>query len=134
MDIVLQDHSKENITQTFDCEFLYEHPLYSLAAKRTQMKWLLIIPKRALTGNPTYAGQLHTAIFELVDFVQENGIGSHYNLAKIGNKHPNLHTHLVFRDENDEAWPDAIWCHEPLSSCTETASSLKKALAPFFNA
>lgn len=116
MDIILQDHSPENLEKTFDASFLLDHPLYSLLAKKTEIKWLVIIPKQEVKGNADYAGELYKEIHKLADFVQESGFGGHFNLAKIGNKHPNYHIHLVFRDEADEAWPDAIWCHEPLKN------------------
>ncbi len=135
MDIIVKDHSPENLANTFDAEFLYDHPLFSLIAKRTEIKWLVIIPKQEIQGseNLEYIGKLYSEIQQLADFVQQQGIGGHYNLAKIGNKHPNYHIHLVFRDEKDEAWPDAIWCREPLTPCSTTANDLKSALAPYFN-
>lgn len=135
MDIILQDHSIENLEKTFDAIFLFDHPLYSLLAKSTEMKWLVIIPKQELTGaeNNHYVQNLYGEIYRLADFVQEEGFGGHYNLAKIGNKHPNYHIHLVFRDEQDEAWPDAIWCHEPLKPSKANIEAWQKIISQFSN-
>jgi len=135
MDLIVTDHTPENLESTFDASFLYSHPLYSLLAKNTEMKWLVIIPKEEMSAenNLKYVQELYGEIYKLVGFIQNNQLGEHFNLGKIGNKHPNYHIHLVFRDESDEAWPDAIWCHEPLQSSSDTAPEWKEKLAPFFN-
>lgn len=123
MDQIVENHSPEHLESLFDALFVYEHKLFSLLAKKTEMKWLVIVPKQEIVGreNNEYAGHLYGEIHRLADFIQEQDFGGHYNLAKIGNKHPNYHIHLVFRDEQDEAWPDAIWCHEPLKQSTKNA-------------
>jgi len=134
MDIILPEHSPELLETTFDGVFLYDTEHYSLVAKKTEMTWLLIIPKQSLEGveNLNYVQQLYGEIYRLIDFIQKNSIGQHFNLAKIGNKLPYQHIHLIFREESDEVWPDAVWCHEPLSASETTPVMLKKALAPFF--
>lgn len=134
MDIILPQHSPEILEDTFDSVFLYEHELYSLMAEKTSLSWLLVIPKQSLQGaeNLEYVQQLYGEIYRLIDFAQTNGVGQHFNLAKIGNKLPYQHIHLIFREEGDEVWPDAVWCHEPLQSSTQTPTTLKQALAPFF--
>ncbi len=134
MDLIVQDHSPQHLENTFDSLFLFDHPLYSLLAKKTEMKWLLIIPKQEMRGddNLEYVQQLYGAIYQLTNYIQANNLGGHFNLGKIGNKHPNCHIHLIFRDESDEAWPDAIWCHEPLKSSSPSAEKWKQDLADFF--
>lgn len=134
LDTILTDHSSQQLEETFDAVYLFDHPLYSLMAERTQVPWFLVVPKQSLDveKNPGYASQLYGEIYRLIGFMQKNGIGEHFNLAKIGNKNPNLHIHLIFREESDEVWPDAVWCHEPLSACEETPVKFKDALAAFF--
>ena len=134
MDFILNDHSPSNLEATFNALFLYDHPLFSLMAEQTELTWLLVIPKQPLDGkvNKNYTEKLFGAIYELIDFMQEHEIGQHFNLAKIGNKNPNQHIHLIFRKETDEVWPDAVWCHEPLTPSTQRPQELKAALAPFF--
>ena len=131
MDQIVKDYSPENLEQLFDAQFLLNHPLFSVLAKKTEMKWLVIVPKEELKQNYEYSSKLYGEIHRLADHIQENGFGGHFNLAKIGNKHPNYHIHLVFRDEQDEAWPDAIWCHEPLKPSEETSSKLDKICQNF---
>lgn len=134
MDFILQDHTPELLEQTFDSLYLFDHELYSLMAEKSDMKWLLIIPKQTLDAqtNLNYIQSLYGAIYQLIDFMQQNKIGEHFNLAKIGNKSPNQHIHLVFREQTDECWPDAIWCHEPLKPSLETPALLKKLLENFY--
>ncbi|MEA3404502.1 MAG: hypothetical protein U9R28_02045 [Pseudomonadota bacterium] len=134
MDIILPDHTPELLEDTFDSVFLYDCELYSLVAKKTDLTWLLVIPKQSLEGidNLEYVQHLYGEIYRLIAFIQINKIGQHFNLAKIGNKLPYQHIHLIFREEDDEVWPDAVWCHEPLKRSETTPAHLKKALAPFF--
>lgn len=133
MDIILPEHSKKLLEQTFDAVYLYDHPLYSLMAEPTEMPWLLIIPKKPLTERD-YIEKLYGEIYQLIDAVQQAGFGPHFNLAKIGNKNPNQHIHVIFRDVEDEVWPDAVWCHEPLNSSETVPEKLKTALADYFSA
>ena len=134
MDIILSDHTPQNLETTFNSVFLYDHPLYSLLAKQTDMTWLLVIPKQSLEGTEQleYVKNLYGEIYRLISFIQENEIGQHFNIAKIGNKLPYQHIHLIFRENTDEVWPDAVWCHEPLIASEETAVMLKNRLAEFY--
>lgn len=129
MDIIVKDHSIEHLEKLFNAHFVLEHPLFSALAKNTEIPWLVFIPKQSMAkDNIHYVGQVYAAIHEIAYLLQEHGITGHTNIAKIGNKHPNYHIHLVFRDESDEAWPDAIWCHEPLKEGNKNTNAIKQAL------
>ena len=134
MDIILSDHTPPNLERVFNSVFLYDHPLYSLLAKETEMTWLLIIPKQSLESQEQleYVGNLYSEIYRLIGFSQQNKVGQHFNIAKIGNKLPYQHIHLVFREDKDEVWPDSIWCHEPLKASKTNADRLKVALKAFY--
>lgn len=134
MDIILPDHSPKLLEDTFDSVFLFDNDHYSLMAKKTELAWLLVIPKQSLEGaeNLKYVQQLYGEIYRLIGFIQTQQIGAHFNLAKIGNKLPYQHIHLIFREEEDEVWPDAVWCHEPLNASEITPIKLQQELAPFF--
>jgi len=131
MDIILPEHNKTLLEQTFNAVYLYDHPLFSLMAEPTEIPWLLVIPKQSLTERG-YIEKLYGEIYRLIDAVQQAGFGPHFNLAKIGNKNPNQHIHLIFREEQDEVWPDAVWCHEPLKPCDDMPLKLQAALANYF--
>ena len=34
------------------------------------------------------------------------------NVAAIGNKTPQLHVHIISRNENDSLWPEVVWGRE----------------------
>jgi diadenosine tetraphosphate (Ap4A) HIT family hydrolase len=135
MDIILPEHTPDILEKTFDSVFLYNHPLYSLMAEKTEMKWLLVVPKKPLDANSnlTYIQELYGSIYQLIAYMQANKIGEHFNIAKIGNKNPNQHIHLIFRETDDEVWPDAVWCHEPLKASLTTPETLKMALKSFYD-
>jgi len=132
MDIILPEHTAELLEQTFDAHFLYDHPLYSVMAEPTELPWILVIPKQPLTDR-TYIEKLYGEIYQLVEILQQAGFGPHFNLAKIGNKNPNQHIHVIFRQEDDEVWPDAVWCHEPVKASSEMPEKLRQALASYFS-
>jgi len=131
MDIILPNHTPSLLENTFDSVYLYDHPLFSIMAQSTELPWLLIIPKQPLT-DPIYIGALYVEIYQLIAHLQKSNFGPHFNLAKLGNKNPNQHIHIVFRNENDDVWPDPVWCHEPLKPSDQTPKQLKTALADFF--
>ncbi|BBP46615.1 hypothetical protein THMIRHAS_19880 [Thiosulfatimonas sediminis] len=126
MDQVVTDHSPENLSTLFPgTQMVAELPFFSILAKETRVPWLIFIPKYPLENiNSTLLlyGQIHRLIEALREM---NGMG-HYNLAKIGNKNEWLHMHLVFRSEHDEAWPDPVWCREPLEVNPGAAKGLSK--------
>lgn len=122
LDNVVQDHSPENLQSLFSAKLITQYPQFSVLLKETHIPWLLFIPTNTLNDATTRNSVYHCA-HTLAEHLEFSGF-SHYNLAKIGNKNPWLHLHLVFRSETDEAWPDAIWCHEPLR--VETQSTAEK--------
>jgi diadenosine tetraphosphate (Ap4A) HIT family hydrolase len=131
MDIILSNHSPALLEQTFNSVYLYDHPLFSLMAERTELPWLLVIPKQPLTTRQ-YVESLYGDIYGMIEVLQNAGFGPHFNIAKIGNKNPNQHIHVIFREPGDEVWPDAVWCHEPLLTSDDMPMRLKAALRDFF--
>ncbi len=131
MDNVIAEHTPILLEKTFDSIYLFDHPLYSLLAEKTALPWLLVIPKQALKER-SYIEKLYGEIYQMIDVLQKAGFGPHYNIAKIGNKSPNLHMHIIFRDTEDEVWPDAAWCHEPLKASDEMPERLRQALQVHF--
>jgi diadenosine tetraphosphate (Ap4A) HIT family hydrolase len=69
----------------------------------------------------------------VADHLKRKGLAEHFNVAKIGNKLPYYHIHLVFRKPNDEAWPEPIWCSENLTPNKEMQQKLKTLLADFYS-
>ncbi|MGC9387107.1 MAG: hypothetical protein ACP5D0_09185 [Hydrogenovibrio sp.] len=129
MDIIITDHSPENLEDKFENHFLYQNSDYSIMCESTEIPWLQFIPNRPI--NPEYAGQLFAEMVALAEYLKSEGIGEHYNIAKIGNKLPYYHIHLVMRNRNDQAWPETIWGLD-LKTSTTMAAELKMHLTSFF--
>lgn len=124
MDQIVTDHSPEHLEQLFNAIFIKSTDTYSLIAQKTTIPWLQFIPKIEMNEAQAIGalyGEIHAIAFDLQ---KREGFG-HFNVAKIGNKHPAYHIHLVFREETDEAWPDAIWGRELTPSITQ-ANALKE--------
>lgn len=128
MDIIITDHSPKNLEEKFENRFLYQNNDYSLMCEATEIPWLQIIPNRAL--DETYVATLYGEIYRLAEYLKERGLGPHYNVAKIGNKLPYYHIHLVFRKTNDEVWPEPIW-GQALTKSTDMVDNLKELLSSF---
>ena len=126
LDKVVENHHPEHLQELFSAIHVAELPFFSILVKPTAIPWILFIPKAPLT-NTSAMLMLNGQILKIANGLQAQGRG-HYNFAKIGNKSEWLHFHLVFRNENDEAWPDPIWCHEPLSENERMAQALVKQI------
>ncbi len=131
MDIILPKHTPTLLEQTFDAIYLYDHPLFSVLAEPTELPWLLIIPKQPLKETD-YIGALYQEIHQLIEVLQRSGFGPHFNLAKLGNQNPHLHIHIIFRTQEDEAWPNPVWCHEGLKPSEEMPLTFKNVLKSYF--
>jgi len=131
MDIILPTHTPQQLEETFEAKYLYDHPLFSLMAEPTDLPWLLVIPKQALT-DITYVEKLYGAIHQLIHTLQEAGFGPLFNLAKLGNQNPHLHIHIIFRTQEDEAWPNPVWCHKGLKPSKQMPLTFKEILKPYF--
>ncbi|WP_211239101.1 hypothetical protein [Hydrogenovibrio kuenenii] len=131
MDIIIQDHSPQNLEHLYENKFLYQTENYSLMCEETDIPWLQFIPNRSLT-DVDYAANLYAEIYRVAEYLKSKGLAEHFNVAKIGNKLPYYHIHLVFRKPQDEAWPEAIWCKENLTRNSDMPHKLKELLADFY--
>lgn len=128
MDIILEDHQPTLLEKTFGNHFLYQTDLYSLMCEDTIIPWLQVIPTQNPEQNPEYAGQLYAEIHKLAAHLKNKGLGPHANIAKIGNKLPYYHIHLVFRNKNDQAWPEPIWGGINLHRTSDVLKNIKQCL------
>ncbi|MDX1796263.1 MAG: hypothetical protein R3219_05995 [Hydrogenovibrio sp.] len=131
MDIIVTDHDPANLERIYTNTFLYQTELYSVMCEPTDIPWLQFIPNRDIS-EPGYIDRLYGEIYRIAEHLKQKGLAEHYNVAKIGNKFPYYHIHLVFRKPQDEAWPDAIWCRDDLSENPHSADKLKHLLADYF--
>jgi diadenosine tetraphosphate (Ap4A) HIT family hydrolase len=133
LDKVIETHTPGELERLFENHFLYDHPLYSLMAEPTEIPWMQFIPK-INTDDAQAVGELYGEIHSVAFYLQRHFPEryGHFNVAKIGNKCPYYHIHLVFRTERDEAWPNPIWCQEPLSQNPKSVKQLQEDLRDFF--
>lgn len=127
MDIIVTDHSKENLEEIYENTCVLQTEDYSVMAESTEIPWLQFIPNQSL-NNPDYVAFLYQEIYRIAEYLKSKGIGEHYNVAKIGNILPYYHIHLVFRNAKDQAWPDTIWGQENLAKAPQKPEMLAEVL------
>lgn len=78
--------------------------------------WLFLVPRRQKVSrimDLSQADQLQ--LLHELDFTQklmwDEFQPTQLNVGAIGNKTPQLHIHVIARDENDPAWPNTVWDH-----------------------
>jgi len=132
VDIILKDHQPALLEKTFGNHFLYQTENYSLMCEATEIPWLQFIPTQNPEENSQYAAELYGEIHRIANHLKSKGFGPHINIAKIGNKLPYYHIHLVFRNKNDQAWPEPIWCISSLNKKPEIPQTISGFLTDFF--
>jgi len=130
MDIILNNPTPETLERYYENHFLFQTKDFALMCEATEIPWLQFIPNQSLE-NTEYAGRLYAEIYRLAYFLQSKGLGPHFNVAKIGNKLPYYHIHLVFRTPEDTAWPEPIWCGMPLKQDPKAPQKFLTLLADY---
>lgn len=131
MDIIITDHSPQNLETHYENHLVYQNARFSIMCEATEIPWLQFIPNRSL-ANIDYAMQLYGEIYRLAEHLKQQDLAPHYNVAKIGNKLPYYHIHLVFRSTEDAVWPEPIWCGDKLEPCSKTPEKLKRLVTDFY--
>lgn len=132
-DIIIKDHSPKNLEKLYENVFVYQNNDYSIMCETTEVPWLQFIPRHSLS-KPHQVSQLYSDIYKMGDFLVEKGLGEIFNVAKIGNKLPYYHIHLILRSPTDEAWPEAIWCSENLRHNEQSCKKLTQLIQAYFSA
>ncbi|KUJ71922.1 hypothetical protein AVO41_05580 [Thiomicrospira sp. WB1] len=107
LDQIIPQHTPSNLSERFEAEWIGEHTLGSFLLKPSHIPWVVFVPKHPLT--PDNAAHIYPLLYELSDWLSEQGLGIHNNIAKLGNVLPYCHIHLVMRTPQDECWPNPIW-------------------------
>jgi diadenosine tetraphosphate (Ap4A) HIT family hydrolase len=86
--------------------------------------WLLLVPQQAGAEEWTDLSQanqhvLADEIAAVVSAVRSLFEPDKMNIATLGNQVRQLHVHVIARNTDDAAWPDAVWCHGQPSPYTE---------------
>ncbi len=130
MDIIITDHSENNLEEKYQNKLIFQNQFFSIMGEETKIPWLQFIPNKEFTTD--YSTQLYQEIYKLAEFLKREGFGEHYNIAKIGNKLPYYHIHIVLRSQTDEAWPEPIWCKDNLTPSVNTIERLKTSVQNYF--
>ncbi|GAA0686861.1 hypothetical protein GCM10009104_11030 [Marinobacterium maritimum] len=84
----------------------------------SQYPWLILVPRRAgvtelyhLPANEQQ--QLMHEVSELSETLADLFQARKMNVATLGNMVPQLHIHVIVRQESDPAWPGPVWGKVP---------------------
>lgn len=76
--------------------------------------WIILVPRRA--GLSEIQDLKHAERMVLIEEINRAGEGlkkmtaaKKINTAALGNMVPQLHVHVIARQENDAAWPKPVW-------------------------
>jgi len=98
--------------------------------------WLVLVPKAANareTFDLTEEQQIDLALLsnKIGQVIAETFNGDKFNVASLGNMVPQLHVHLIVRNEGDAAWPGPIWgVGEAVPYSAELQADVFKKLSP----
>lgn len=84
----------------------------------SQYPWLILVPRRAgvteLYHLPaSEQQQLMHEVSELSETLADLFQARKMNVATLGNMVPQLHLHVIVRQESDPAWPGPVWGKKP---------------------
>ena len=96
----------------------------------TNFVWLILVPRVA---DIREIFQLNSK--QLVDYQKETNFISKallklyaadkMNVASLGNLVPQLHTHLIVRHVDDDAWPNPVWTLQSMNKYNEEGSKVE---------
>lgn len=78
--------------------------------------WIFLVPRRAdicrmIDLDPKDQLQLMREMDFAQKIIWNNFHPAQLNVAALGNKIPQLHIHIIGRNEGDPAWPQTVWDH-----------------------
>lgn len=104
-----------------DTFFIADKPLCSVLLMNNQnFPWLILVPRIEGTReiiDLTKSGQhrLTDEIAEASRVLRQLFSPFKLNVAALGNQVPQLHVHVIARNENDPAWPNPVWGTKPIT-------------------
>jgi diadenosine tetraphosphate (Ap4A) HIT family hydrolase len=98
-------------------KFIIDLPLCKvLLEDESQYPWIFLVPRRPCVGKiMDLSREDQLLLLTELDWAQqvlwENFCPIQLNVAAIGNKTPQLHVHVIARQNGDPAWPGTVWDH-----------------------
>jgi diadenosine tetraphosphate (Ap4A) HIT family hydrolase len=97
--------------------FIIDLPLSRVLLEDEQhYPWLMLVPRK-----PHVSRLMDLSIQDQLQLIKELDLAqrimwdefqpTQLNVAAIGNKVPQLHVHVIARNQNDPAWPNTVWDH-----------------------
>lgn len=127
-------NNKQELLKAFPgTQFIYEKEgKFAVLGKNSEIPWIIIVPYGNVDEQVEI--ELFQQSLKLKNLIQPLFKGFIYNLAKIGNRNPVYHLHLVFRKSDDALWPEPIWCREDeLQETKEHVQQITTVLENAFN-
>ena len=114
-----------------DTFFVGDLPLCTvLLMNVSNFPWIILVPR--LQG---ITELFHLSESDQIDYQKETNYlleamseiyNSHkMNIASLGNLVPQLHTHIIARFKDDDAWPNPVWSHQNMIKYQDTQSSFE---------
>ena len=114
-----------------DTYFIGDLPLCSvLLMNVSNFPWIILVPR-----SQEITELFHLSESEQINYHKETNYllesmsdvyRSHkMNIASLGNLVPQLHTHIIVRFKDDDAWPNPVWSYKKMAKYSETQSALE---------
>ena len=114
-----------------DTYFIGNLPLCSvLLMNVSNFPWIILVPR-----SQEITELFHLSESEQINYHKETNYllesmsdvyKSHkMNIASLGNLVPQLHTHIIVRYKDDDAWPNPVWSYKKMAKYSETQSALE---------
>jgi|TARA_X000000950_G_scaffold288769_1_gene407256 diadenosine tetraphosphate (Ap4A) HIT family hydrolase len=104
-------HPRLDADTTLICDLALSRVLLMRDAR---YPWLILVPRRANLRElhqlqDEDLGQVMQEIAWVSDRLSELTQAFKLNVAALGNQVPQLHIHIIARQQNDAAWPNPVW-------------------------
>ncbi len=109
-----------------DCHVLGQlDDVWLLLQSNALVPWLILVPETQtlefLSLPEPRRSSLLAHCDQLAQFLRDEFAATRINFASIGNLVPQLHLHIVGRNEADVCWPDPVWGNLPAGPGYPTA-------------
>ena len=114
-----------------DTYFIGNLPLCSvLLMNVSNFPWIILVPRsREITElfhlSESEQINYHKETNYLLESMSDVYKSHKMNIASLGNLVPQLHTHIIVRFKDDDAWQNPVWSYKKMAKYNETQSALE---------
>jgi len=92
--------------------------------------WLILVPRVANIKEIFQLNSKQLINYQLETNYLSEALSKLYgaekmNIASLGNLVPQLHTHVIVRHKDDDAWPNPVWTLQSMSKYNEERSKVE---------